>query len=86
MHLKSADAIDDPAIDPKFLLVDFDITMQTEAGRTLEAFFREAPLGDVISERYLPDRDVLPYPATDAQCKSFIQGNCKFLKYSRGFG
>ncbi|KND87477.1 Glucose oxidase [Tolypocladium ophioglossoides CBS 100239] len=71
VHIRSADDIGGPVIDPKFLAVGFDRTVQVAAGRLAAEFWRTAPISDVVAGQYLPSSTVLPPDATDAQWESW---------------
>ncbi|KAI4592934.1 hypothetical protein KJ359_010186 [Pestalotiopsis sp. 9143b] len=72
VHLKSADAIDDPAIDPKYLLADFDVAVMTAAGRVAQAFYYQEPIADSVTGYILPGDAVLPRNATDQQWRDAL--------------
>lgn len=73
VHLKSLDAINDPVIDPKYLLADFDLTTMTGVGRVAQSLFYQAPFGDLITGNVLPGDSVLPRNATDEQWQSMLE-------------
>ncbi|KAL2202598.1 glucose oxidase [Sarocladium strictum] len=50
IHLQSIDGINDPGIDPRFHLVDFDVKMQEHVGRLASKLFATAPLSDWVGE------------------------------------
>lgn len=72
VHLTSADAINAPAIDPKYFLVDFDLTVQTGLGRTAQKLWHTKPLSDHVAGAVMPTEDVVPLNATDEQWKRYI--------------
>ncbi|POR32010.1 Glucose oxidase [Tolypocladium paradoxum] len=74
VHLRSADDIDGPVIDPKFLAVGFDRTAQIAAGRLAARFWRTAPISDLVAGQSLPNAAVLPPDATDEQWESWTAG------------
>ncbi|KAI1122909.1 GMC oxidoreductase [Nemania abortiva] len=71
VHLTSVDAIDAPAIDPKYFLVDFDLDVQIGLGRVAQKFFYTEPMADLVGGS-VPPTDVLPLNATDQQWTSYI--------------
>ncbi|KAK4675024.1 hypothetical protein QC764_000190 [Podospora pseudoanserina] len=75
VHLASADVskINEPRIDPRFNLVDFDITAQTQAAKLAARLGKTDALGPLVSERIRPSLDILPENATDAQWREFIK-------------
>ncbi|KAI1200065.1 GMC oxidoreductase [Nemania serpens] len=72
VHLVSADAINAPAIDPKYFLVDFDLDVQIGLGRSAQKFWHTKPANDLIGVGVMPTDDVLPLNATDEQWTSYI--------------
>ncbi|KAI0127401.1 GMC oxidoreductase [Xylariales sp. AK1849] len=73
VHLRSTDAIDDPAIDPKYLLAEFDLTMLTGLGRVAQSFFYQEPISDLVTGYVIPGDNVLPPNATNAQWKDLLE-------------
>ncbi|KAI1085603.1 putative GMC oxidoreductase [Whalleya microplaca] len=73
VHLKSTDAINDPAIDPKYFLVDFDLEVQTALGRISQDLWYTEPVSDVVTGNTFPGDTALPRNATDDQWTTFIQ-------------
>ncbi|KAI0200708.1 GMC oxidoreductase [Astrocystis sublimbata] len=72
IHLTSADAINAPAIDPKYFLVDFDTDVQIGLGRLSQEFWCTKPASKLVASRLSPTDDVLPRNATDEQWISYI--------------
>ncbi|KAI1777773.1 putative GMC oxidoreductase [Hypoxylon cercidicola] len=72
VHLKSAEAIDDPAIDPEYLIIDFDLAVQTGLGRLSQELWYTSPISDLVVSNVLPGESILPRNATDAQWTAFI--------------
>lgn len=77
VHLTSADAINAPAIDPKYFLVDFDLDVQIGLGRLSQRFWHTKPVSELVGSGVSPTDDVLPLNATDEQWTSFISDTCK---------
>lgn len=75
VHLASVDVsrINEPRIDPRFNLVDFDLVTQTQTSKLAEQLRKTGPLSSLASVRIHPDLDVLPENATDAQWREFIK-------------
>ncbi|KAI1661826.1 putative GMC oxidoreductase [Daldinia decipiens] len=71
VHLRSTEA-SDPAIDPEYFLIDFDLTVQTELGRLSQNLWYTDPIGDVVTGNLVPGDEALPRNATDAQWATFI--------------
>ncbi|KAI1457785.1 putative GMC oxidoreductase [Annulohypoxylon moriforme] len=67
VHIKSAEDIDDPAIDPKYFFIDFDLTVQTGIGRISQELWYKNPISDVVVQYLVPGDAKLPRNATDAQ-------------------
>ncbi|KAI1182866.1 GMC oxidoreductase [Nemania serpens] len=72
VHLVSADAINAPAIDPKYFLIDFDLDVQIGLGRSAQRFWHTKPANDFIGVGVMPTDDELPLNATDEQWTSYI--------------
>ncbi|KAI0846031.1 putative GMC oxidoreductase [Daldinia vernicosa] len=71
VHLKSIEA-SDPAIDPEYFLIDFDLSIQTELGRLSQDLWYTSPISDVVIGNLVPGDEALPRNATDAQWATFI--------------
>lgn len=72
VHLKSVEAINDPAIDPEYLIIDFDLAVQTSLGRLSQELWFTDPVSDLVVSNVLPGGSILPRNATDAQWTAFI--------------
>ncbi|KAH6658076.1 glucose oxidase [Truncatella angustata] len=72
VHLKSAEEIDNPVIDPKYLLVDFDTTMMAGMFRVAQDFFYQKPFSDLVTGYALPGDAVLPRNATEEQWQAWL--------------
>ncbi|KAI1265229.1 GMC oxidoreductase [Xylariaceae sp. FL1019] len=72
VHLTSVDAINAPAIDPKYFLIDFDLDVQIALGRISQQFWNTAPVSEINGGNISPGDDTLPFNATDAQWKEYI--------------
>ncbi|KAI0446069.1 GMC oxidoreductase [Xylaria telfairii] len=72
VHLTSVDAINAPAIDPKYFLIDFDLDVQIGLGRLAQRFWHTKPVGDLVGSGVMPTDDQLPLNATDEQWSSYI--------------
>ncbi|TLD30840.1 hypothetical protein PspLS_01796 [Pyricularia sp. CBS 133598] len=75
VHLSSADVsrIDEPRIDPRLNLVEFDITAQIQGAKLGAQLSKTGPLSGLVSGRIQPSPDVLPENATDDQWREFIR-------------
>ncbi|KAI1768750.1 putative GMC oxidoreductase [Hypoxylon sp. FL1150] len=72
VHLKSAEAVNDPAIDPEYLIIDFDLAVQTGLGRLSQKLWFTNPVSDLVVSNVLPGESILPRNATDDQWAAFI--------------
>lgn len=79
VHLASADAsrIDEPRIDPRLNLVEFDITAQTQAARLGAQLAKTGSLSGLVAGRVQPSPEVLPEDATDDQWRKYIRTTCE---------
>ncbi|KAI6415730.1 hypothetical protein MCOR20_001330 [Pyricularia oryzae] len=75
VHLASADAarIDEPRIDPRLNLVEFDVTAQTQAARLGAQLAKTGSLSGLVAGRVQPSPEVLPEDATDDQWRDYIR-------------
>ena len=80
VHLKSADAINDPVIDPRFFLIDFDLDATVATAKLVRKFWTSEPMGDSVSGEISPGSDVVPGDATDEEWAAFHRntGTCTF--------
>ncbi|KAI0405350.1 GMC oxidoreductase [Xylaria palmicola] len=72
VHLTSADAINAPAIDPKYFLVDFDLDVQIGLGRLSQRFWHTEPASGLVDDAILPTDEVVPQNATSEQWAGYI--------------
>ncbi|KAI0433949.1 GMC oxidoreductase [Xylaria sp. FL1042] len=72
VHLTSVDALNAPAIDPKYFFVDFDLDVQIRLGRVAQKFWHTEPVSEFVGAGVLPVDGVLPLNATDEQWSSYI--------------
>lgn len=79
VHLASSDVskIDEPRIDPRLNLVDFDTMAQAQAAKLGAKLPKTGPLSGLLSGRIQPSPDVLPENATDAQWREYIRTTCE---------
>ncbi|KAI8962822.1 putative GMC oxidoreductase [Daldinia sp. FL1419] len=71
VHLRSAET-NDPAIDPKYFLVDFDLNIQIKLGRLSQSLWYTSPINNLVVGDLVPRDETLPRNATDAQWAAFI--------------
>ncbi|KAI1337836.1 GMC oxidoreductase [Xylariaceae sp. FL0016] len=69
VHLKSAEAINDPAIDPRYFLVDFDMDVQIALARLSREFWNTEPISAWVGEGV----STLEGNATDEEWAQFIR-------------
>ncbi|KAI0835608.1 putative GMC oxidoreductase [Hypoxylon sp. FL0890] len=72
VHIKSAEHLDYPAIDPEYFLIDFDLTVQTGLGRLSQKLWYTDPISDLLVGNLVPSEASLPRNATDSQWATFI--------------
>lgn len=84
VHLSSADDIDTPAINPRFLSVDFDLAVQVSIGRLSTTFWSTPPISAIIEAEVQPNSTVIPPNATDAQWESFTTSTLVSNSHSIG--
>ncbi|KAI1180055.1 GMC oxidoreductase [Nemania sp. FL0916] len=72
VHLTSVDAINAPAIDPRYYLVDFDLKLSIELGRICQRFWTTPPASALAGAGVLPPDGLLPPNATDAQWQAYF--------------
>ncbi|KAI1281424.1 GMC oxidoreductase [Xylaria sp. FL0933] len=72
VHLTSVDAINAPAIDPKYFFIDFDLDVQIRLGRGAQKFWHTEPVSKFVGAGVLPQDGVLPLNATDEQWAGYI--------------
>ncbi|KAF2969249.1 hypothetical protein GQX73_g4370 [Xylaria multiplex] len=77
VHLTSIEAINAPAIDPKYFLIDFDLDVQINLGRLAQKFWHTKPVSDFVGGSVLPEDGVLPLNASDKQWASYIGDSCE---------
>lgn len=84
VHLSSADGLATPAINPRFLAVDFDLAVSVAIGRLSAAFWNTPPVSAVVDAEVQPGPAVLPPNATDAQWASFTTGSLNSNSHAIG--
>jgi choline dehydrogenase len=80
----TVDIANRPAIDPKYLLADFDLTVMTAGGRIAQAFVYQAPLADLVTGYASPGDAILPRNATDAQWEVALRGGSSANHHALG--
>lgn len=82
VHLGSAEKINEPLINPRFFLADFDLTATVATGKLAQRFWLSGPVNISVTEPLIPGSDVLPNNATDVQWESYAR---EYRKASSGF-
>lgn len=77
VHLGSTKNVNKPVIDPRFFLIDFDLTAQIEIAKLAQKSWMTSPVKEIVVKRTAPNDTVLPPEATDEQWKAFTQSTCK---------
>ncbi|KAH6632868.1 glucose oxidase [Chaetomium tenue] len=75
VHLKSADKINEPLVDPRIFLADFDLSIMVAAGKVAQKFWLSEPMktkGTVIGP-IVPEEVDLPNNATNAQWQLYLR-------------
>jgi choline dehydrogenase len=75
VHLASAEQINEPLIDPRFFLADFDLSATVASGKLAQRFWLSPPMNSIVTGPLIPGPAVLPNNATDPQWKSYIQAS-----------
>ncbi|KAL6854452.1 GMC oxidoreductase [Trichoderma novae-zelandiae] len=84
VHLSAADDINTPAINPRFLSIDFDLAVQVAIGRLATKFWTTPPISAIIKARVQPNPTVLPGNATYAQWEGFTTNSSTSNSHSLG--
>lgn len=81
VHLGSAEQINNPLIDPRYFLADFDLNATVITGKMAQKYWLSEPMNTFVAEPLIPGSDVLPNNATNSQWESFSQQYCEFSSY-----
>ncbi|KAH9897275.1 GMC oxidoreductase [Xylariomycetidae sp. FL2044] len=73
--------INNPAIDPKFMHVDFDLDTLVALAKLSQLFFGTEPVSDIITSQLTPN---LPSTATDAEWKANMRASFGSNSHSMG--
>ncbi|KAL7806624.1 glucose oxidase [Trichoderma gracile] len=84
VHLSSANDINTPAINPRFLTIDFDLAVQVAIGRLTTKFWTTPPISAIIEARVDPNSTILPDNATDGQWEDFTKSSLISNSHSLG--
>ncbi|PGH15606.1 hypothetical protein AJ80_05470 [Polytolypa hystricis UAMH7299] len=75
VHLQSTENIHKPLIDPRFFLIDFDLTTAVALGKLARKFWLSKRVNEFTKTQVVPPVNILPKDATDAQWESFMRAN-----------
>jgi len=78
VHLGSVDQINEPLIDPRFFLADFDLSATVATGKLAQRFWLSKPVNNIVTGPLIPGPDVLPNDATDAQWEKYVRESGEF--------
>lgn len=81
VHLKSANKINEPLVDPRIFLADFDLSTMVAAAKVTQKFWLSEPMktqGSVTGP-IVPVEVDLPKNATDAQWQRYLRDTGKHL-------
>jgi choline dehydrogenase len=82
VHLDSPDTINDPALDPNFLSIDYDLQTLIGAGRLSQKVWNTQPLSSLAIANIIPGDAALPLNATDADWSAVITSSGKLFIYA----
>lgn len=71
VHLDAVGDINRPVIDPRYFLVDFDLTLQIAIGKQAHAFWHSAPMSGYITGNFTAD------PASNEEWAAYIRNSCR---------
>ena len=77
VHLGSADKINEPLIDPRFFLADFDMNVTVATGKLAQRFWLSEPMNSVVNGPLIPGPDILPNDATEVQWETYVRATGK---------
>ncbi|KAL9108667.1 MAG: hypothetical protein Q9227_006613 [Pyrenula ochraceoflavens] len=84
VHLGAADRINEPVIDPRFFLADFDLSAQLATGKLAQSFWLRKPMSAFVGDPLNPGPDLLPNNATDAQWEAYLRSTLAANSHSLG--
>ena len=79
VHLGSAEKINEPLIDPRFFLADFDLNATVVTGKLTQKFWLSEPMNTVVTGPLIPGPDILPNNATEEQWEAYVREFSEFL-------
>ena len=72
VHIGSSDGLQAPRIDPKFMLIDYDLDVSVAVGKQAQQFWATSPVSALVTGQLQPDAMTLPPNASDAQWRAFV--------------
>ncbi|RYP58090.1 hypothetical protein DL770_010512 [Monosporascus sp. CRB-9-2] len=72
VHIKPSRAIEEPDIDPKFFLIDFDLDLELRTGRLAQQFWDTEPVKALVA----PGEPALANNASEAEWAAYIRKTC----------
>ncbi|KAJ7112908.1 alcohol oxidase [Mycena epipterygia] len=79
VHIGSADPLQPPVIDPRYLTHEFDIFSLLAGYRAIEKLAQTAPLADIIVKQIVPAT-----PLSDEEVIQYIRGGCSSGAHQMG--
>ncbi|OTB07237.1 putative GMC oxidoreductase [Hypoxylon sp. CI-4A] len=73
VHIQSAEEDNNPAIDPRYFLINFDMSLQTTIGRLAQELWHTSPISELVVDNVVPGGTDLPRDATNSQWAAFIK-------------
>lgn len=70
VHLGANGQINNPVIDPRYFLVDFDMTLEIEIGKQAQKFSHSPPMSDFVTG------NVSVVPASKQEWVEFTESTC----------
>jgi choline dehydrogenase len=77
VHIASADPLAQPAIDPRFFLVDFDMEATVATMRMAQRFWATEPMTDIVGPAIKPDAGTISPDAPDADWATYLTKTCE---------
>ncbi|KAH8588771.1 glucose oxidase [Bisporella sp. PMI_857] len=84
VHLQSAEDINNPLIDPRFFLADFDLSGTVAVAKYVRRFWNSQPISQYATGQVLPAPEVVPSNATDAQWEGFVKDSLNANSHGLG--
>jgi len=73
VHLGSVERINDPLIDSRLFLADFDLNATLAIGKLTQKFWLSEPMNAFVSDPVFPGPEELPNNATDRQWEAYAR-------------